>query len=146
MTTRALRRSVWSCLLALNSACAEQPFTGEWQIDLRTSVEQSAGAECGIAKFRLVQVGEKVSGEHSMAPAGCGRLNEGGERTVEGTATGNTAILLVTSDRNGEIVRGRAIREGANLRWTILERVKLGEPPGDSGLILDRGLLRKVSP
>jgi hypothetical protein len=136
---------VWGCLLVLGSARADQPFTGEWQIDLRTRAERRAGAECGFANFKLIQRGDKVTGEHSMATVGCGRLNEGGEGTVEGIASGNTALLLVTSGRNGEVVRGRAVREGANLRWQTSEQVKPGEPEGDSGLILGRGVLQRVS-
>ena len=136
---------MWGCFLVLGSASAEQPFTGEWEMDLRTRAERLAGAECGFANFKLAQNGNKVTGEHSMATVGCGRLNEGGEGTVEGTATGNTALLQVTSGRNGEVVRGRAVREGANLRWQTLERVKRGQPEWDSGLILGRGVLRRVA-
>jgi hypothetical protein len=80
-----------------------------------------------------------------MATVGCGRLNEGGEGTVEGIASGKKAVLLVRSGRNGEVVRGRAVREGANLRWETIEQVKLGEPEGDSGLILGRGVLHRVA-
>lgn len=58
----------------------------------------------------------------------------------------NSALLLVTSGRNGEVVRGRAIREGSNLRWQVLEQVKPGEAERDTGLILGRGLLRRVQP
>ena len=145
MITCAMRKIAWGSLVVFGSASAEQPFTGEWQIDLRTRAERLADAECGSAKFTLVQNGDKITGEHSMATGGCGRLNEGGEGTVEGIATGNTATLLVTSGRNGEVVRGRTVREGANLRWQTFEQVKPGEPEGDSGLILDRGLLRRSS-
>lgn len=146
MNAHAFRRMAWAALLVLGSASAGQPFTGEWEIDLRTPAEMKAGAECGAASFKLQQAGDKVTGEHAMATVGCGRLNEGGEGTVEGTARGNTALLLVTSGRNGEVVRGRAIREGSNLRWQVLEQIKAGEPEGDSGLILGRGLLRRVQP
>jgi hypothetical protein len=145
MSARAFGKAVWGFLLVLGAASAEQPFTGEWEIDLRTPAQRRAGAECGSANFKLAQIGDKVTGDHSMATVGCGRLNEGGEGTVEGIAAGNTALLQVTSGRNGEVVRGRAVREGANLRWQALEQVKPGEPEGDSGLILGRGLLRRVS-
>lgn len=136
---------VWATLLAAGTALAEQPFTGEWEIDLRSPAERKAGAECGTASFKLTQTGEKVTGDHTMATVGCGRLNEGGEGTVEGVARGSTAILVVTSGRNGEVVRGRATREGSSLRWQVLEELKAGEPEGDSGLILHRGTLRRIS-
>jgi hypothetical protein len=131
-------------LLVLGTAYAQHPFTGEWEVDLRTPAQKRAGAECGTANFKLDQTVDKVTGDHSMAIVGCGRLNEGGEGTVEGIALGSTAILVVTSGRNGEVVRGRAVREGSSLRWEVLEQLKPGEPEGDSGLILGRGLLRRV--
>lgn len=133
---------------ALLASCpvpaANQPFDGEWAVDLRTPAQKKAKADCGSASFMLRQAGNKVTGEHAMATAGCGRLNEGGERSVVGTARGNTAILLVTSGRNGQVVRGRAMRHGSTLRWQVLELVQAGEPEGDAGLILHRGVLQKV--
>jgi hypothetical protein len=144
MNLPAFRPLPWMSLLVAGAAFAQQPFTGEWEIDLRTPSERKAGVECGTANFKLTQSGEKVTDDHTMATAGCGRLNEGGEGTVEGLARGNTAILIVTSGRNGEVVRGRAIREGSSLRWQVLEELKAGEPEGDSGLILHRGILRRV--
>jgi hypothetical protein len=126
------------------AVAAEQPFTGEWKIDLRTLAEKKSNAECGTASFKLRQTGEKITGEHSMATVGCGRLNEGGEGTVDGVARGNTAVLTVTSARNGQVVRGRATREASGLRWQVLEELKPGKPTGDSGLILQQGLLRKI--
>ncbi|MDB5907799.1 MAG: hypothetical protein JWP34_1913 [Massilia sp.] len=70
-------------------------------------------------------------------------MNEGGEGSVTGVVRRGAAILTVTSGRNGETVRGRATREGANLRWRVLKELKRGEPEGDSGLILYEGLLRR---
>jgi hypothetical protein len=136
--------SRWACLLMAGTASAAQPFAGMWEIDLRTPSEREAGAECGKANFKLSQEGERVTGDHTMATVGCGRLNEGGEQTVQGVAHGNTAVLVVTSGRNGEVIRGRAIRDGSRLRWQVLETLKAGEPEDDSGLILHRGTLRRV--
>ena len=118
------------------------PFDGTWTIDLRSPAEKSSKAECGIATFVLKQDGKRVTGDYQMATVGCGRLNEGGEDTVEGTARGNSADLTVTSGRNGEVVRGRATRIGNVLQWEVTEQVKPGEPEGDSGLILWRGTLK----
>ena len=121
------------------------PFTGTWTIDLRTPVQKSEKVECGTATFKLAQVGTKIVGDHSFATAQCGRLNEGGEGTVKGVVVGGTAVLVVTSGRNGQIVLGSAtVRDGA-LHWQVTEEIKPGEPEGDSGLILHKGILQKES-
>lgn len=135
---------VVAALLACSSALAGEPFSGEWEIDLRTPVERGAGVDCGAAGFKLVQAGDTITGTHWMITAGCGRQNEGGDGTVVGVVRGGVATLTVTSARNGEVVRGRARREGTNLRWRVLEELNLGEPEADSGLILHQGLLRRV--
>ncbi|CAM8662569.1 hypothetical protein MCEMIEM13_01850 [Comamonadaceae bacterium] len=80
-----------------------------------------------------------------MATVGCGRLNEGGEDTVSGVAHGNTAVLTVTSGRNGQVVRGTAKLEGSALHWKALKEIKAGEPEGASGLILGSGVLKRVA-
>jgi len=79
-----------------------------------------------------------------MATPQCGRINEGGEGTVKGIATGKTAVLVVTSGRNGAIVLGRARLVSGNLQWEVTEEVKGGEPAGDSPLILHRGTLLRA--
>ena len=43
-----------------------------------------------------------------MATSGCGRINAGGEGTVKGVVIGQTAVLVITSGRNGAIVMGTA--------------------------------------
>lgn len=130
-------------LVASAAGANDAPFSGMWEIDLRTPAEKSSGIECGYAGFKLAQSGDKISGDHWMFTASCGRMNEGGEGSVTGVVRGGVAILRVTSGRNGQIVRGRATREGANLRWKVLEELKVGEPEGDSGLILNQGVLRR---
>lgn len=133
-------------VLALSHAGAvAKGFSGEWEIDLRTPQEQKLRLECGTARFKLSQRGEKISGEHWMATVGCGRLNEGGEGTVSGMARGTTAVLTVTSGRNGQVVRGVAKLEGRALHWQTVEEIKRGEPEGDSGLILGSGVLKRVA-
>lgn len=127
---------------ALGSAYAG-PFDGTWTIDLRSPVEKKSSADCGLAVFVLKQSGREITGNHQMATVGCGRLNEGGDDTVRGTARGNSAELTVTSGRNGEVVRGRATRVGNSLRWNVTEQLKPGDPEGDSGLILHHGTLER---
>jgi len=123
---------------------ARNSFSGTWEIDLRSASERKANAECGSATFKLKQVGSKITGEHSFATVGCGRLNEGGEGTVQGSIQNGKALLIVTSGRNGAVVRGVAERRGSNLLWRALEEVKPGEPEGDSPLILGSGVLHRV--
>ena len=120
------------------------PFDGKWEIDLRTPQEIRARAECGFAGFDLVQRENKISGSHWFYTTGCGRMNEGGDETVVGEVHGRTATLTVTSARNGAVFLGRARLEGASLRWQVVKEIKPGEPEGDSPLVLDHGLLRKV--
>ena len=118
-------------------------FTGTWYIDLRTNEQRQQKFECGRAFFKLLQVGDRVIGEHSFATASCGRMNEGGDGTVKGVVVGATAVLAVTSGRNGAIVLGKATRRGSKLHWVTLEELSAGEPEGDSPLILGKGVLSK---
>ena len=132
------------CLMVSTfSAVHAAPFDGTWTIDLRSAAEKMSKAECGMATFVLKQDGKQVTGDHQMATVNCGRLNEGGNDTVQGTARGNSADLTVTSGRNGQVVRGRATRTGNFLRWKVTEQIKPGEPEGDSGLILWQGTLER---
>ena len=132
-------------LAAQTTHAADGKLSGTWSIDLRTSEQKAERAECGKASFVLKQVGRKITGSHSMATVGCSRLNEGGEGTVKGRMVGNRALLVVTSGRNGAVVKGYAALKGEALYWETTEEVKAGEPPGDSPLILAKGLLTRVS-
>jgi hypothetical protein len=137
------------CLIALpalsNAQQLTAPFTGTWSIDLRTPAQKKEKVECGAATFKLVQTGTKIVGNHFFATPQCGRLNEGGEATVKGIAVGGTAVLVVTSGRNGQIVLGSATVRAGALHWQVTEEIKPGEPDGDSGLILHKGILQKES-
>jgi hypothetical protein len=123
---------------------AESNFSGTWVIDLRSPEEQKANVECGTAEFKLTKNAESISGEHTFSTPGCGRLNEGGPKTVTGVIVGNTAVLVVTSGRNGAMVLGKATLQGDMLYWQTLEELKLGEPEEDSPLILSNGVLTRV--
>jgi hypothetical protein len=127
-----------------NAQQASALFTGKWSIDLRTPAQKKEKTECGSATFVLIQSGTKIVGNHSFAAAGCGRINEGGDCTVKGTAIGKASVLVVTSGRNGQIVIGTATIRGGALHWQVTDEVKDGEPVGDSGLILHKGVLKKV--
>jgi hypothetical protein len=129
-----------------NAQNQSAPFTGTWSIDLRTPSQKKERVECGIATFKLVQTGNKVVGDHSMATPQCGRLNEGGEGTVKGILVSGTAVLVVTSARNGQIVLGSATVRAGALHWQVSEEIRPGDPEGDPGLILHKGILQRESP
>ena len=115
-------------------------FAGHWVIDLRPESQRSA--DCGGAYFTLLQNWGRVCGDHGFATTGCSRLNEGFPGSVRGIVVGSTAVLVVTSGRNGAIVLGKATRKGDTLHWSTLEHIKSGEPEGDSPLILEKGILK----
>jgi hypothetical protein len=131
-------------LAALSTYATETRFSGTWSADLRTKEQKAQRAECGEASFVLHQAGKKITGSHTMATVGCGRLNEGGEGTVKGHVIGNRAHLVVTSGRNGAVVKGIATLRNEDLYWETTEEVKAGEPEGDSPLIFGKGLLTRV--
>ncbi len=144
-----MRRFLVNCCLMLvfvpPCAFAEPTlFTGTWTIDLRSTRERKQKEECGSAIFELKQKGDKIVGNHQMATVGCGRLNGGGEGTVKGIVVGHTAVLVVTSGRNGAVVLGRATLKGSALVWETLEDITPGDPPSDSPLILGQGTLQRV--
>ncbi|MDT8992322.1 hypothetical protein RQP54_15725 [Curvibacter sp. APW13] len=119
----------------------QTPFSGNWNIDLRSAEERKQNVDCGSATFELLQVGQRISGNHYMSTPRCGRVNEGGPETVKGIAVGSTAMLVVTSGRNGAIVLGRAKLNHGMLQWEATEEIRSGEPEGDSPLILSKGKL-----
>ena len=127
----------------LAALAQDQIFTGKWSIDLRSEKERQQKAECGEASFSLQQSGEVITGSHELYTVGCGRINEGGSKSVHGMVVGNTAMLVVTSGRNGTIVIGKAVLEGNVLHWETREEVYAGTP-GDSPLILTKGILKRV--
>jgi hypothetical protein len=141
---RNIFRTLALVIVAAHAAASD--FTGTWSIDLRTPSQRERKAECGSAEFTLVQTKDQVEGSHSFYTADCGRINEGGPGTVKGVVSDGKAILVVTSGRNGEMALGIATLEGENLRWQVKRRLQPGEPEGDSGLILAKGLLLRVKP
>lgn len=143
---RLITNRVLLLLALLPCVCAAETtaFSGIWTIDLRSAEEQKLNFECGTATFELVQSGSKITGNHFMATSQCGRINEGGKDTVKGIALGSTAVLVVTSGRNGAIVLGSAKLSQGNLQWRTVEEIKSGEPEDDSPLILRSGTLLRV--
>ena len=126
-----------------NAQSLSTPFTGKWSIDLRTPSERKENVDCGKAVFDLSQTGTRIVGSHAMATPRCGRMNDGGEGTVKGLVIGGTAVLTVTSTRNGQIVLGSAKIRANALHWQVSEEIRSGEPEGDSGLILYSGVLHR---
>jgi hypothetical protein len=138
-----MRHVIAAALLTIAAAvhAAPAPFTGHWSIDLRSAEDRSNNKECGVADFELTQDGDRISGSHSMATVGCGRINEGGPETVKGVVVNGVAILVVTSSRNGAVVLGTATLTGGKLHWHYREEVRPSEEEGDSPLILDSAVL-----
>ncbi len=128
------------CLTSTVVYAGKKDFTGTWIIDIRSNSERNA--DCGHAYFTLLQKGNCICGDHVFYTPGCGRLNEGDPGSVRGSVVGNTAVLYVTSGRNGAVVKGKMIRKGDKIHWMTLEEIKLGEPEGDSALILYKGTLQ----
>jgi len=135
---------IFLLLAAAAAEAADENFTGKWVVDLRTEEMKKSGVECGNASFTLIQRGENITGAHAFAAAGCGRLNEGGDGTVSGIAVGNTAVLVVTSGRNGAMVLGKATLKGGSLQWESGQELKPSEVLGDSPLILGSGVLKRA--
>ncbi|MBI3711494.1 MAG: hypothetical protein HY253_00805 [Burkholderiales bacterium] len=130
-------RSLLALLLCAPTLVFATDFSGIWTKDLRTEAEIKNKIECGKALFELKQTGDQITGSHSLATAGCGRLNEGGKGTVRGVVVGDVAVLTVISGRNGAVVLGKAKRKGNVLYWHYLDQIKPGEPENDSPLILN---------
>ena len=128
-------------LFASHGFAAETNFSGHWTIDLRTKQERAQKRDCGSAAFILKQTGETIVGDHTFATVGCGRLNEDGSASVQGVVVGTTAVLAVTSGRNGAMVLGTAIRQGKRLHWRTVREIRPSDSDGDSPLILDKGTL-----
>ena len=143
--TTALYALALVTVSAAVSAAQMPDFSGRWTVDLRTPTERSQNLECGIAEFDLAQQGDRLTGSHSMVTVGCGRQNEGSGETVKGVIINQTAVLVVTSARNGAIVLGTARIRDALLYWETLEQIYAGEPEGDSPLILSKGILRHTT-
>lgn len=131
-------------LFAMAAQAAPLDFSGHWFLDLRTPAERQQKLECGSASFELTQTGDRILGSHSMATAGCGRLNEGGPETVKGVVVGEAAVLVVTSGRNGAIVMGTARLRSNTMHWQTLDEIRPGEPEGDSPLVLGQGHLTRM--
>jgi len=118
-------------------------FTGLWTLDLRLAAQQQKGVKCGVAIFSLQQTESEIIGNHTYAIPGCGRVNDGGDRSVVGQVSENTAMLTVTSGRNGAVVRGRATLQGDDMYWRVLEILERGKPATDSPVILWEGKLKR---
>lgn len=132
-------------LCASLSTAQDAEFGGTWVLDFRTPDERQQNAECGFAEFKLKQTGRQITGSHTMATVGCGRVNEGGDGSVSGQVNGNVATLRVTSRRNGAQVLGTAMFRSGLLQWQVVRTLKPGLPEGESALILERGLLSRVA-
>lgn len=117
----------------------ESGFSGQWRLEL---CNKKISDQCGSFIVYLVQIGNKICGDHFFATPGLGRLNEGAPRSIIGIVTSNVADMVITSGRNGAVFRVRAIQNDDILDWKIVEEIKHG-PEGDSALVLEKGNLKR---
>ena len=117
----------------------ENDFSGQWHLEL---CNKEISDQCGGFIVYLVQIGNKLCGDHYFATPGLGRLNEGAPRSIIGTVTNNVADIVITSGRNGAVFRVRAIQDNDILDWKIVEEIKQGSE-GDSALVLEKGHLKR---
>ena len=111
-------------------------FAGAWSVDWCPSDKNPD--YCGGFNLYLAQRGDHVYGTHTAATPGLGRLDEGDECSVDGIAKGNTALLTITSGRDGSVFRARATRIGPRLKWEMLE---LKEGSGNDAVIAEDEML-----
>jgi hypothetical protein len=121
------------------AANKESGLSGQWYLEL---CDKKVSDQCGGFAVYLVQIGNKLCGDHFFATPGLGRLNEGAPRSITGTVTNNVADIVITSGRNGAVFRVRAIQNNDILDWKIVEEIKRG-PEGDSALVLEKGKLKR---
>ncbi|QDA56446.1 hypothetical protein [Thermomonas aquatica] len=130
---------ILTLLVAASAAAAERDFSGQWTIDIRSPEAVKQNKDCGFASFDLKQVGDRITGTHTFATSGCGRINDSGPVTGI-LVSPKKAVLIVTSARNGDIAYGIAILlPDHDLDWKTIEYVR--ESGGDSPLILGKGRL-----
>jgi hypothetical protein len=139
------RASIWivAAVLVLTATTTHADvakFEGAWGVEhCRPNRPKD---ECGGFYLYLVQRGIRICGDHFMATPGLGRLNEGGPRSVMGTVVGSTAIVEVTSGRDGTRYLARARRVNDKLEWKLLEELHKGGA-GDSPLVADKATLTR---
>ena len=114
---------------SIPAAAGNANFAGNWTSDTRPAEMRSRDDICGNVSLVLTQDGEDIHGAYYNAPVGCGRIEDGGQ--VHGVAIGNSAVLTITSARNGAVAIGVARISSGRLTWTLKEYATDGEPSGD---------------
>jgi hypothetical protein len=144
MTSLSLAMLSFLCLASVGMCAEEVNFEGTWVIYIGPKSQRET--ECPRAVLTLLQERDRLCGNFTFATPTCSRVDEGDPPSVKGIVVDSTAVLVVTSGRNGAIVLGKATRKGDTLHWTTLEEIKAGEPERDSPLILDKGTLKLDTP
>jgi hypothetical protein len=116
------------CFVAVSPG-AVQPvsFAGAWAEPM---CAQGDREKCGGFFLEIAQRGSHLCGEHFAATPGLGRLDEGEPRSVIGTVVGNTAVVSITSGRDGTEFFAHIRRVGSRLTWKVVERVREGDGTG----------------
>ena len=63
---------------------------------------------------------------------------------MKGVVAGSTAVLVVTSGRNGAKAMGTAKLSNGKLRWRLVKEISAASPEGDSPLIRGNGTLTRA--
>lgn len=120
--------SLLLCLAAL-PACASAPgkvppadFSGSWAVEWCD--RSNPALDCGGFNITLTQEGSRLCGDFGGALVNLRQVDEG---RIVGTAVGDTAVLVVESNRNGSITLVRAEHLGATLKWQIVDEVRRGD-------------------
>lgn len=96
-------------------------FGGRWKMEWCDGARPDL--DCGGFSATLVQDGERLCGDYGSALINLRQVDEG---RIVGTIVGNTAVLAVTSHRNGTIVLVRAQRRGNALHWREVDNIRSG--------------------
>jgi hypothetical protein len=99
------------------------PFDGAWSVEWcdRSRPE----VDCGGFHLDLVQNGSKLCGTYNGARVGLSQVDEDGE--ASGTATGESAVLSVESQRSGAKYAAHAVIRGSQLHWKLGETLRRGD-------------------
>ncbi|MCE1241702.1 hypothetical protein [Oryzomicrobium sp.] len=125
---------------ALGQAKLKNHFSGQWHIRLCNSNKIT---NCSEFTVYLTQVGNRLCGDHFFSSPDGGGINEGAPRSVIGhIKKNNIANITITSGRNGNVFRVRAIRNRENLIWNVVGETQRRQE-SDSALVLTSGVLTR---
>ncbi len=114
-----------ACAASLSVHAGKPDFNGAWSVEWCDKANPER--ECGAFNLYLVQNGDRLCGEHQVATAGLGRLDEGQPGSVLGSVGGKRATVVIDATRTGAKYMATAERTGNRLQWRIVGMVMAGE-------------------